>query len=490
MHQSRLKRRKSVLPSDTPVVNGLEPTQEEVALQKLELSTENATETDHLSPEITLYTKELVNANVYNTHHIHPDDDIDICSNFLVGPCFQGLLCPKHHTAWPYVWQLRYRSSGVWLSIDEGAQLLLERLYSDPAMVHAVGFHQCSKIAIDLSTLTVLDSPTFDRVRRLSTSTCPTAEFHTVYRYYYEEEGNWLEYNSEFVQFIEEGLRERHEEVLCSTPNFSYSLHLVNMIQTNLDTESKRRMRKRPLLRSPIVNSERLRALWVSLHPPEPLECSKSQPGKNSDYPNSWRISNPELIYEKSQVTCADSEYTYIYTYFHKTMAESKFLILEVLRIQNYFQWKKYSQKKTFMQTKLKDHKDGCLERYLFHGTPPNQLEAIFSQNFDPRVSGKNGRVYGRGTYFARDASYSHGYAHSNRDGHHFMFLAKVLVGHTTVGCYSYTRPPPLKASSLLYDSCVNTSNNPAIFVIFDSDQFYPYFIIKYQKLHGGFVLD
>lgn len=486
------KRRKT-LDIKPEEITGLDPTQEELGLQQLEFCTENTFRTVNVSNEVTLYSEELVplNANIYN---IHQDDDIDICSKFLIGPCFQGLSCKKHHTAFPYVWQLRYKATPVWSDIDLGAQLVLERLYSDPATGQVTGFHHGSNIPIDLTTMSIQNSPVFDRVRRLSTSACPTTEFHTDYKYYYEEgENKWVEYSPDFVKCIEEGLRERQEEVFCKNAQFSYSLHLVNMVQTNMNTKTQRRMRKRPVFQSPIVMGHKLRDLSHSLWPRNPLEMFTGYPDKDNDFPKTWIITNQNFIYEKSLVTPTGSEYAYIYTYFHKTMAESKYVILEVFRIQNYFQWRKYSQKKKFMQSMLRETKDGCLERYLFHGTQSNHIEAIFNQNFDPRVSGKNATAYGKGSYFAKDASYSHGYAPASPEGHHFMFLAKVLVGRTTLGDKSYTRPPPLNeecASSLLYDSCVDKAKDPTIFIIFDNDQFYPYFIIKYQKLHNVVLLD
>ncbi|XP_077326788.1 protein mono-ADP-ribosyltransferase TIPARP-like [Lithobates pipiens] len=487
------KRRKI---SSSEEIIGLDPIEEEIALEKLEFCTENTFRTVNLPSEVTLYNGELVPLN-YNNYNIHLDDDIDICSNFLIGQCFQGLLCPKHHTAWPYVWQLRYKATVGWFNIDLGAQLVLERLYSDPATCQVTGFHHNGfemPIRIDVTTMSIQESQVFDRIRRLSTSACPTTEFHTNYKYYYEEgENKWVEYSPEFVKCIEEGLREHQEEVFCKNAQFVYSLHLVNMVQTNMDTKTKRRMRKRPVFQSPIVIGHKLRNLSHSLWPRNPLEMFRSHPDEANDYPKTWIITNRNIIYEKSLVTHTDSEYAYIYTYFHKTMAESKYVILEVFRIQNYFQWIKYSQKKKFMQSMLRETKDGCLERYLFHGTKSNHIEAIFNQNFDPRVSGKNGTLYGKGSYFAKDASYSHTYAPASPEGHHFMFLAKVLVGRTTLGNNSYTRPPPLDeecASSLLYDSCVNKAKDPTIFIIFDNDQFYPYFIIKYQKLHDVILLD
>ena len=51
-------------------------------------------------------------------------------------------------------------------------------------------------------------------------------------------------------------------------------------------------------------------------------------------------------------------------------------------------------------------------ELQLFHGTGPESVvQAIFRQNFDPRLSGRNKVVYGKGCYFARNAEYSDVYS-------------------------------------------------------------------------------
>lgn len=122
-------------------------------------------------------------------------------------------------------------------------------------------------------------------------------------------------------------------------------------------------------------------------------------------------------------------------------------------------------------------------EKRLFHGTSPGTVEAICKQNFDWRLHGKNATVYGEGSYFAVNASYSHAYAKRDADLSQFMFLARVLVGSYTEGHSSYRRPPPKQPSnpaSDLYDSCVDDKSNPTIFVVFDTDQFYPEYVIKY----------
>ena len=128
-------------------------------------------------------------------------------------------------------------------------------------------------------------------------------------------------------------------------------------------------------------------------------------------------------------------------------------------------------------------------EKRLFHGTSPENVEAICRQNFDWRLHGKNATVYGEGSYFALNASYSDTYAKEDENSCRFMFVAKVLVGSYSNGHSSYRRPPkkePSNPASDLYDSCVDDKSNPTIFVVFDTDQFYPEYIIKYSQERAG----
>ena len=122
-------------------------------------------------------------------------------------------------------------------------------------------------------------------------------------------------------------------------------------------------------------------------------------------------------------------------------------------------------------------------ERQLFHGTNPNTVKAICQQGFDWRMCGKNGTAYGKGSYFASNANYSHCYSnHGVTRGTKQMFLAKVLVGSFTAGDKSLARPPPKDSSNphVLYDSCCDNTANPALFVVFENGQSYPEFLITY----------
>ena len=135
---------------------------------------------------------------------------------------------------------------------------------------------------------------------------------------------------------------------------------------------------------------------------------------------------------------------------------------------------------------KMRESQQTVDERSLFHGTTPDVVEAICKRNFDWRLSGKHATRFGEGSYFARDASYSHRYAKKDADGIHHMFLAKVLVGSYIKGQANYRTPPlknPEDQGSDLYDSCVNNQSNPSIFVVFDTDQLYPEYIISYSTV-------
>ncbi|MEE6460475.1 hypothetical protein FKM82_000981 [Ascaphus truei] len=173
-------------------------------------------------------------------------------------------------------------------------------------------------------------------------------------------------------------------------------------------------------------------------------------------------------------------------------MLESQYIILEISRTQNYFQWERYTRKRGHMSQKLSALERNSVEWDLFHGTDLSFVEAICRHNFDPRVCGKHGTAYGQGCYFAKKADYSHSYSTATSDGHHYMFLAKVLVGRPALGSSSLRRPPPIHPgdpASHLYNSCVSRLNDPEIFVIFDNDQCYPYFIIKYQKMQDMVIV-
>ena len=72
-------------------------------------------------------------------------------------------------------------------------------------------------------------------------------------------------------------------------------------------------------------------------------------------------------------------------------------------------------------------NKGNVNEKQLWHGTPSSSIESICQQNFDWRINCTH--AYGSGSYFARDALYSHGYTKCDENSVSSMFYADVLVG-------------------------------------------------------------
>nr|XP_033781435.1 protein mono-ADP-ribosyltransferase TIPARP-like [Geotrypetes seraphini] len=426
-------------------------------------------------------------------YHTHPVEGVDICPNFLLGCCFQGHQCQWHHTSLPYHWQLWHRGTHCWENIGADGQEILERVYSDPAKTQVQAVYRGLPFVIDLHSMSAWGSEVFKHVRRLSTSVSSDVCFHTTYKYYILLDSGWQEYSSSFSERIQEALQAGATEVHCSTLQYQYLLDLKAGYQQNLSTGTRRAIRCRPTFQSPVLLLPQLRTLSGSqfcTFSPSPLT---GHSGLGPQYPETWKPVDSALDFSQEPMGPQERAYHLIYSLFHKTMPESKYVIDGISRVQNLFLWDKYKRKREHMSRRMTEQERIQNERHLFHGTSPCAIDAICKQNFDPRLSGKHATLYGQGSYFARKASYSHRYAPCSTGGHHYVFLSKVLVGKSTQGNNTLRRPPalaPQNVSSDLYDSCVDSLKDPQIYVIFDSDQCYPYFIIKYKEITGAVNLD
>ncbi|ROJ29143.1 TCDD-inducible poly [ADP-ribose] polymerase [Anabarilius grahami] len=341
----------------------------------------------------------------------------------------------------------------------------------------------------------------FDLVRRLSTpssstatptNTSPTPDCMSVWKYYCRDNFGWREYSEPVVRLIEEASGRGLKEVRFITLQNQYILNIREGFQQNAVFGFRRQIKKRPLFRSSIMLTPYLQTLGglsstflssLESSGNQPLSPTSSTPSKV--YPETWLPMNTSQDFLQVPVSRDDRSYRTVYSLFHKTVSETKFRILKILRVQNPFLWEKYKRKKEYMSRRMTEMDRMLNERHLFHGTSQDVVEGICKHNFDPRVCGKHATMFGQGSYFARKAVYSHNFSKRSPRGVHYMFLAKVLTGKFTVGNPSMRRPPPLNprdASSDLFDSCVDNWMDPQIFVIFNDDQSYPYFIIQYEE--------
>lgn len=158
-----------------------------------------------------------------------------------------------------------------------------------------------------------------------------------------------------------------------------------------------------------------------------------------------------------------------------------KVVIKKIQRIQNPSMFNSYMLRKQTM-----DEKNGTIdnELELFHGTKPDSVKEINVQGFNRSLCGVHGAAFGDGVYFAKDASYSLTYSQPGANDERRMYLARVLVGKYTAGEQRLKKPPPKDPSKpeILFDSVVNRSEDPTIFVVFNDYHAYPKYLITFEE--------
>ncbi|XP_041365103.1 protein mono-ADP-ribosyltransferase PARP11-like [Gigantopelta aegis] len=222
-------------------------------------------------------------------------------------------------------------------------------------------------------------------------------------------------------------------------------------------------------------------------------------------------------------------EYKTVIDSFRHTMRGR--LVKSIRRIQNPRLWQKYLLTRKHMLDDFGAQK--LNEQLLFHGSDAATVNAICKEGFDWRLCGQHGTAFGKGTYFAKNANYSDRYCHSgdmslNSKAFHqgaaipfgfetgynlaaillplpptpaphlttvqpfprthktgrskLMLCARVLCGRMAAGNNCMLRPPldPGDLKQRPFNSAVDNPINPSVFVIFESSQTYPEYVLEY----------
>ncbi|KAG8508533.1 LOW QUALITY PROTEIN: Protein mono-ADP-ribosyltransferase PARP14 [Galemys pyrenaicus] len=174
-------------------------------------------------------------------------------------------------------------------------------------------------------------------------------------------------------------------------------------------------------------------------------------------------------------------EYNFVARRFHQTCAD--FMIEKIERIQNPVLWNSYQTKKKTMDAK---NHHVINERLLFHGTDADSVPHVNCNGFNRSCAGKNAVIYGKGTYFAINASYSVNdtYSKPDRNGRKHMYYVRVLTGLSAPGHKSLIVPPSKDPQNPtdLYDTVTDDVQNPTLFVVFYDYQAYPEYLITFRK--------
>ena len=206
------------------------------------------------------------------------------------------------------------------------------------------------------------------------------------------------------------------------------------------------------------------------------------------EYPPNWE---PHFDNENFKLCLLDEnsqEFESVEEHFLSTMPTAE--VKKIHRIQNRVLWRKYMDKSREMD----EFGGGVLnEKLLFHGSRRNNPELIYRSDtsFDMRFS--NDGLWGRGNYFAVNASYSDAFAYTEGSlGLRKMLAAWVLTGHSYESSQRhYTRPPSLDNDSgeqgqvsRRYDSVTGTTGGSKVYITYDNTLAYPVYLITYVSGH------
>lgn len=163
--------------------------------------------------------------------------------------------------------------------------------------------------------------------------------------------------------------------------------------------------------------------------------------------PSHWENVADPSIAQKHALKKGDAERVPIENSFLSSLHPPRFdkgvEVLKVERIQNLAMWQSYVVKRQticYRETGEIGNEDNMVQqkalarferKWLFHGSNHEVVSKILQQGFNRSFCGKNATVYGKGVYFARDASYSAHPTYSVPDskGRQYMVACRVVVG-------------------------------------------------------------
>ncbi|XP_018017870.1 protein mono-ADP-ribosyltransferase PARP11-like [Hyalella azteca] len=255
-----------------------------------------------------------------------------------------------------------------------------------------------------------------------------------------DENGYWIDYGNvssgndldcrvtaSSVTIEREFAKNPNSKIQISSLEHNYTLDFTTMKQTNLKTQVTRDVRRVK----------------------DPFRCVV----------NFHRHMSPEI----TEITPEDGEYTRALQLLKPT--SPNFNLHSLFKINNHYLETAFENKRAQLQ-----HQNPTVQyevKWLFHGTSSSNVTSIADGNIDWRLHGsKTGQLYGRGAYFASQASESRRYGDT-------VFICNDLVGLTTTGD-SNTIKPPKDEYKRPFDTTVNDTANPYIFVKFNSQEYYP----------------
>ena len=423
----------------------------------------------------------------------------EICFSSVESECPREIFgCDRLHSRDYFHWQVKDPSQGNWINLPINQVNALERNYCDPATVNfdlpplnASTLRNSLKPLLSTMKGNTRWKVDFDQMqlklntdgilwysngiqmehlilRRLASENIQHKKLPaTTYSWYFlDVNGSWIEYGQRdssgrhsacavSSSIIEQNYQQNPNQMITfSSPQFTYIIDFGRMVQTNTSTGTERAVRRRP--------APHMKRQWTK---------------NTNNFPPTWKFMKDETKLLRVRLHSLSDEYKTVEGLVRRRGGHD-INIAKIERVQNKFLYFSYKNKMEELKMIYKNENNLNIQQ-LFHGTGPDIVEDICDQNFDWRLHGSNvGQIHGRGTYFAMSPSYSYNYAKRDNCGQRYIFIARVIVGNLVVGDSSMVRPPKNPATNALYDSSCDNVSSPKIIVKYDSQEYYPEYII------------
>jgi len=347
---------------------------------------------------------------------------------------------------------------GEWIKYLAPEQLNIEEAFQanlEEVCIIANQTSQIYRINTKKLTQTNVNYGTVRKIRRVLN---PNTDENFEWRWC-REDGQWVSYSQLYQTQIEDAFRKQKEVTFTALENGqTYCVDTSKLLQTNLNNGSMRAIQ---------------RILKADVLAPAPL---LKIPKVNFQYPCNWIQFDEDSRLQICSIVKTSAEYIQVSRQFHHSCCSTGYTINTISRIQNIDRFNEYQLYRSELVKALGI--DGINEKKLFHGTDHQAADGICNHGFDWRRCGKNGTLYGNGTYFACNSKYSaEGYSKPNSSGECKMFLATVLVGRYSQGSAGLSVPPEG------FHSLVDNVSSPTIFVVFERKQAYPEYLICFRKV-------
>ena len=161
--------------------------------------------------------------------------------------------------------------------------------------------------------------------------------------------------------------------------------------------------------------------------------------------------------------------------------------IISIERIQNHELWQKYSDRAKL----IRNEPQSCREKLLFHGTRGTDPKEIYKGDSSFDIGFSQQGMWGKGNYFAVNASYANSYAHSVSGANMKKLLVAFVLTGLSYCCNpdsSLTRPPYRDRSEQddptsirrRYHTVNGVIGGTTVYITYDNTLAYPAYVITY----------